>query len=786
MFAPDPNPTAKGPSPAPSHAHARAEEPDLGTAAMPSRGPLPKLRRQIDIIRFEEGSKEIMNLARELGRLQDRSPDSRQIARLEGQLQSEMRSISDLQQRYPDLKASLEELQAKGFEMGARERSAADRVAVKIYGCLRNLSVQHRIIARHLENRTTEDLRLIERAYADRYGISLKDALNRAFARPIFCPFGRAGTNAALKLSRLRDIIDGDKPGAAADELCLALKHRSLPDALKAIRSAGEGFAEAERVFAQRHAGTFRAGDFEQAVARRFKPRDAQAILALRSGSPALADAAILEKLLLRRRPDIAKATELLNSRSSEDIAAARACLTERHGKNADDFIKSLRIKEGDTRADRLRFLLRGDKYAADVCTIRAGMTKQPGEWVGEAFIGKDAEYRRALIKGYEAFYDRSFWKDLKSSLGRGPDLYLMARLVTKGKLSPAEILRDCMLGIGTDEEGIKKVLHRKSPAEIAEIEKEYTKFRRHNFLDGYIFKPLSLVKSFFGTLLEFGRNGSFSDSFKRKTLTERSLRRDIASELTGEDRRDIEALLKGHPEGPIERFEKLAERHAFERSGKLSGMIDLFTREGRAMDRDLATAREIRESHAAGKASLRDLKRLDMVLDYLEHGLDSFRRTKHSVSYVGANLFSAVTSAVATPISLACYDSIGLAMAVTGIASMLGRVVMKLGLTAGGYGREDLASDAALSAVDGCTLAAGKLVAALGPLGRRLATSPIGKRVVRSMSSFALKSIVRSGQLLEEGKVSKHLAYASKGDEPISADDFDLNDFLRRLSIYT
>jgi hypothetical protein len=684
----------------------------------------PQDQRARDIAIFEAANASIIGLSQEIGMLQGRETNEERRAKLIELRELEISAIQELQERYSDIAPGLREVIDLAEQRGIDKRIAADRACVEMSSALRGAFVSVDRLIQPYRGRSEEELRLIRDCFQERYGCSIEETMRDRIGGIL--GISRAGTRTNLKLQMAVSYLEGRQAEGAAHEIYLNICRRSA-GAMKRFLGAVQGPAleAAEREFLKLYGRKIGARSLDEAIQKRFKSDDSAVMVALRRGTPLVAEAIALNRELGAKKVSFKRISDSLANVANDKLPALLQTFHTIAGVSLGDRILSRRVAEKpDIYLDMSHRIATGDATGALAVRLHAGIKRMPGEWAGQVFIKRGQAERKEIIQRYEEIYGTRFWSDLKAATGGSDHYYLMARLVTKGQLSPAEYLRDCMIGLGTDEDGIRRVLKGKSAADLTAIEKDYAKFRRYDFADGFSLKPLTMARHLLASLVALGNGRSIKEALKIRSLTSRSLGDDLRHELAGEDWRDIKELLKGAPRTPLERFAILSSRYEYERSGRLNRLIDKFTREGAAMDRDFARLKKFYEEKILDKSpSHADLQRFETLMRYTENAFDSFRGTKHSIAFTGANLFSAGTSTVATLLVMTLNQPLIVAMVATGLASLAGRVLVKWGLNSEGYGREEFAADLGLSVIDGATLAVGKIARVLGPVGRKIAT---------------------------------------------------------------
>ncbi|MCA8959665.1 MAG: hypothetical protein KDC38_04100 [Planctomycetes bacterium] len=771
-----------------------------------SRSDSGREERRRDIERFESAHRRITQRARQLGENQHRARRGFRLFDLRAEIVREMAQLRDVFERYPDVADAVGEILQIHHAIGIERRLDADRFAVEISRCLHGFAVRFHRLVSILIGRSRRELDLIGFAFEDRYG----ETIRTAFERGVLAPPKRLVhaillRDIATERQRLSHLLAARRVDVFADTLYLGMRWRWGRDE-RAIFSVVQRIAQDEEreellaavraSYQRHHGGRLGAGGLDEAIAKNLKPIVSARIAALLRGDEALETVLALAHELERRRPRLPQLAETLRGKTRGQLKEIRNAWRRHRGTSVAEELGRRRWtgKLAPVR-DYVVALTEGRRSTADAAFVRAAVLKHPGCWIGEPFVGKSVDAREALIDRYDHKYgtgkaDAGFWPDLRRAVPDRTRRILMERFVRDGYLSEAELLRDCMHGFGTDERGIKEILARATADELREIEVEYRKFLRHDFAEGMRFRPLRFAARIGRATADWmtvRESGSWLECLRRRSLVPRDLWMDLEAELDGDDWLDAQLLRNGKPADPIDLYRRTASLYEHERGGKLSRVIDWVCHDGKAMDRDFARARAFYERYIDGRHPRYDeLQRLQALVSYAGHAFESFRAAKHSLSFIFANLASGLLVAVVATIVLALRQPLPLVMLGCFLASGITRLGCRWVLAARGYGREKVAQDLALAAVDGVTFAAGTAFRQVfGSIGRRLLRSKITHKILKSTSSYVLKRLIRTSEELNERKRSLHLRHSVGLEAVLESEERDINELLERLSIY-
>jgi hypothetical protein len=382
---------------------------------------------------------------------------------------------------------------------------------------------------------------------------------------------------------------------------------------------------------------------------------------------------------------------------------------------------ESLTAELSDEDRDRAAALLQGNRMGAEAAKLQATMS---GAGTDErelfAILGRHgADEQRELAAQWQLLYgDRtgaasldaelhgeleggSWWNHL---LGEGDlDVERADRLRKDGKLDGAFALYAAMKGLGTDEALLKETLRGKSPAELAQLRRDYAALR--------------VARG------DVGDNESAADDL---------LTQDLDAETDGRDRFDLGQLMAGDVDklgldeaGKVRELSRRAhETWDFERGGGAglgSRVVDLLDVNGldsgelldwqhEQVNRVAGTA--LRADGSVDAAALRELQER---AGFAHTAAEGFRSNVDAVADVAPTVLATAaeaallvgTDGAATPL---------LAALAAGAGEELG-MLSKLLLKGGGYGAEEMWHDQAKVAAEAA--AAGTMKLPVGPEAR-------------------------------------------------------------------
>lgn len=642
---------------------------------------------------------ELLRISTKAGESQARELNTPALEAADAELDKYLASQKDLFARYPGLESAVHALCAAGEQAGVSRRLEADQRAIKIYKSMIGVFNDHASICKVLSGLDQSERELLSQAYRQRYGNELTATLEKGFK--------------GEKLEAIKSLLAGDEAAAAAARLSIALhalpfkRVQAVTDVLDSIGQAS--LPEVRLHFEKLYAARLGVRSASEALDKRIKKGNAEILKAELEGNMPLARALEVERELSGGTKRALVLYRTLEKMEPPQVADLQAAYARRFGCNLRDYLART-LPEGAQR-DRTLSLLDGDQVRAYASRLRCRLMGHKGEWIGGPFQTGQATERIAVIDAYNEMYQRDFWKDLKKGL-RKRDYDLMVPLIKDGEVSAAVLLYHCMLGIGTDEQGIMKILANASKTEIEEIKRSYSEHYRY-------------------------RDG-----------TGRNLLHDLRMELSGDARFDVMELMQGSPTSSREIFERMMVRYHHERSGSLIRRFDLFTKEGKVMDRDVQAAAEYYQSHIKdGFPGRREDLRFQALAALAGQDFDSFRNIKVWVANNAANMAAGSVAGAVTFLTVTMGAPIYVVVATAGAASMAARALMKLNIKGGAYGREELIRDTLLAAIDGGTLFMGRML-----------SNALAQKTLKMAASMGLKQAVGLTQYINRVRTAEHL----------------------------
>lgn len=306
--------------------------------------------------------------------------------------------------------------------------------------------------------------------------------------------------------------------------------------------------------------------------------------------------------------------------------------------------------------------------------------------------------YIERLQSKYENMYGRSLEADARSEF-TDSELSIFDALLQGGEFSDVHRLRLAMGGTmdGTDEAVIMEILERHyEQGTIDELIEEY---------------------------------GEFFEG--------RDLRREILSELSGDDDFDARDFLKGKPETAEEMMERLQARFDYEQSGILDGEVfgldvgiglnDLTPEMQEAYDRFVKLYEEYQRRKERDQSTADIERRLEALYNQAVNHCHSYRQLKNMVAEVATEVLTAA-AVIGTTIASGGSLSLVWACVYAGVAAAT-RLTTKSLLKGSAYGIEEVGMDMALAGVEGGTAVLG--AAATRGMNALLRANPVSRTIL-------------------------------------------------------
>lgn len=301
---------------------------------------------------------------------------------------------------------------------------------------------------------------------------------------------------------------------------------------------------------------------------------------------------------------------------------------------------------------------------------------KSGSPWIGRFFAGRTSLQRKALVEDYENKFG-----PLEPRLEKIAPTFeheILVDLVRNGRVSWSKLLFFCVVGVGTDEDGLRELFEEITVEELELARKEFRVLWESRA--PWYERPFP---NLFGNLetriwLETGGDSWFD--LKEYFITEQNRSREL--------------------------HDRLFDLHRHEQSGLLLKRLDVLSRTGSLMNRDAKAVRAFYESHKndlSGNAAVR--LRFNGLIRYAELDCELFRAVKHHMGNHGTNLIA--TAAVALAVFALTSQKLDLVtvMTCTGLVSIGCRIVLKTMLKGRGYHRGEVGADIFFGVFDGLTL---------------------------------------------------------------------------------
>lgn len=635
------------------------------------------------------------------------------------------------------LKATYATAELKGIQARLTAEARADRI-YKVIGGLRaylpmSLLASASAVESIIRPLNREEILLVDRAYYERHGWHLKDAFKATFK----------GVNRIGLYHYLRD----NDIGAASERVYRILTgwhFKSTRGAL--LRSIYQELDSKQIKNLEERVDTLllrrKSTCLSETLENKLKASDIHSLAWLAREKTVESDVVLIHDVLSSKGWFSGRdaARHYFKDTAPEKLKAICVAYKREFGTELEFDVRSS-LSSGPAR-DLILAALKNDDTGLQAARVACALTYRE-DWIGDLFLNEPDEIRTKRIRSYNEVYRqgdaKAFWMDLKAAV-RKDDLGLIRfipginnicekhsfpycntfpfihSIIESGDLTEAETIRYFMEGIGSDREGIRLVLKDRTREEIADIESDYEQKyasdRQYRHL-----RRIPFIKYFF---------------------YDGELRKDLKSELSGDDYFDVMQSLEGRPETPSERYQHLKERLKHEEGGVLLKKLPLGILAGdravqERMEKDARAALKFYEKNLENNSAptREQLLRFEVLARYADISFSAYRSTKMAVGEFVSNSFAFIGASAGTiPFFLAHAPYSALVFgAATG--SLVLRWLIRTQITGAAYGRDEKIWDVMRAIVDGASL-----------WTLRLGAITLGHFLSQSMS----KSIVKSG----------------------------------------
>jgi hypothetical protein len=741
---------------------------ELGVELGESQGRHVAEDRLVDILKKVEGFKQLVEM-----RLES-AEKSRPASAAEGDP-----STSSFHQALRD---ALDASVRQGERVGIDRRIEAEVDAAEVYRTIagwkeflpswftffKPFHVVHSILA----GQSKEQLDYIDQSIREMRGIGLRDALCHAYGKQY--------------QHRIDWLVEGDQVGLLATQAAFGLREffstrNSRSEGLRLLyrQVPLESFARFESLLSQELG--ISSESLRDYLASRITGPTMHKIEALRNNDHVLERVLHIEDLICSGRLRQLELRKIFREILPEEVVQLKERYYSCFGTSLrDDLYKHLRASPV---RDLCIAVLDNDAERALAAKVRCAFAYR-ADFIAAPFLNTSEEEREVIRTAYEKHYCSGrpdLLKDLRKASWREDYFFLayvpllprlleplywpcmnsypfLESIVLNGKLSPAELLRYFMVGIGVDTLGIRAVSYGWTKREAAQIKADYAR----RYAPGWITRLLARQPIIAARILTG------------------DLDHDTAVELSGDDEFDVSLYLEGLPETDDERemcktlLDRLDRRFSHEQSGPLmrlrQGLLSHLRGDRKIVQqflKDYTAALRYYEEAIAGAPQLtaERIKRFSTLVRLAETQADAYRQAKVAISNLVLNSGAAI-GATAGAMSVILISA--LPWWTGPIAAGLGSLVWRWGqgrLVLGkGFGTTDATFQACRAFIDGASMFTIKLgIATLsGLLGRQLSSAAAKggfkttlHRVIKSIED-GIKRQNKARHVLEQGKVMK------------------------------
>jgi hypothetical protein len=675
------------------------------------------------------------------------------------------------------LVAALRAASSQGERVGIDRRINAEVDAAALYRAIagwkeylptwfplfKPFNVAHSILA----GKSEKQLEYIDASMKERRGVGLREALVHSYGKR----YER----------RVHWLVTGDQIGSLATQAARGMGEffstkYSRGEGLRSIyeQIPAESIGRFERLLAQ-ELGKPQA-NLHEYIASRITQKATGKLEALRKKDIMLERVLHVEDLIESKHTRQLELRRMFRKMSPSEAEPFCARFRERFGRDLHAEIAA-KLKPSPAK-DLCLAVLDNDTEKIMAARVRCAFMYR-ADFIAGPFLNTSAAERENTRLAYEKYYcdgrpdlfldlKRASWREDYFFLSKFPPvctllepLYwpcmnsypFLESIVLNGKLSPAELLRYFMVGIGTDIEGIYAVLSDCTKAEIEAIEAEYSQ----RYPPGRITRFLKKVPVI------------------REGILMGELRHDLKVELSGDHEFDITVYMEGLPDTSDEKMmcmtllRRLERRFQHEQSGQLMkhGLLSHLRGDGRVRKQFVADFNNAKRYYHdnieyATCITADQIKRFSTLVRLAEVQADAYREAKVAVSNLVLNSGAAIGATVgATCVIMISALPWWSGPIAAGLGSLTWRWVQGRLVLGKGFGRTDATFQAVRAFGDGASMFTVKLGATLsGLLGRQLSSAATKGGFKTSLNKFikkiedGIKRQNKARHVLEQGDV--------------------------------
>jgi hypothetical protein len=680
------------------------------------------------------------------------------------------------------LVAALNAASSQGERAGIDRRISAEIDAAELYRAVAGwkeylptwfpLFKPFHVVHSILSGKSRKQLEYIDASMRERCGggVGLREALVRAYGQR----YER----------RIEWLVGGDQVGSLATQAA-----RGVRDIISTRHSRGEGLRGLYEQIPAESLGRFERllaqevgvphDEVKSWIESRVTEKAARKLDALRKKDIMLERVLHVEDLLDSKPSRQLELRKSFRKMAPSEVAPFCALYKARFGR---DLRSDIAAKVAASPAkDLCLAVLDNDTERIMAAKVRCAFMYR-ADFIGSPFLNTSQEERQPIWRAYEKHYctgHGGLLQDLRQASWREDYFFLsnvpvvaralehlhwpsmnsypfLESIVLNGELSPAELLRYFMVGVGTDIEGIYAVLSDCTKKEIEAIESEYARRYAPGRVARFIL-GLPLIRDMF-------LNGD--------------LRHDLKVELSGDHEFDISMYMEGLPEGSDERvmcktlLDRLIRRFRHEQSGPLmrlrNGILSHLRGDGRVVKQfmsDYVRAVDYYRDNIehATTLSAAHIKRFSTLVRIAETQADAYREAKVAISNLVLNSGAAIGATLgATSVILISALPWWSGPFAAGLGSLTWRWVQGRLVLGKGFGTTDATFQALRAFIDGASMFTIKLgVATLsGLLGRQLSSAAAKGGFKTSLHKFikkledGIKRQNKARHVLEQGDV--------------------------------
>ncbi|MCB0336747.1 MAG: hypothetical protein KDD62_10595, partial [Bdellovibrionales bacterium] len=430
-----------------------------------------------------------------------------------------------------------------------------------------------------------------------------------------------------------------------------------------------------------------------------------------------------------------------------------------------------------------------GAYWKAEAARFQAALARSSKEFLAAVFLEKSPVERKLVVAAYEEIYQSVLLEEAKKrQYGLSPLAQRLLEyavdpskdddrmLLKKSGIPLALMFADVYEGLGTHELGLFELLNSLTQKELTKVAADFNAELTYSIAQRASVEVFAGVSKVFYSQRWGGLPHQELES-NMPNLGGRNLVRETFAELDGTHLVTAMQLLYGNDRPNRHKVRDLEQLVLIARSPKMAWYVDWYTREGKALDRDLVLLKDYFERVSTLQfLTPEQQEHFDFLEESVRTSLDSYGKSAKNTAFQSANWLAIGAVTVATyacaSIGTGLLSGFLIAGTIGACMTLAARVSVSRLINGESHGRESFLWDAGLALIDGYTLKIGFLARYLGPLTRsfigpvavRFINSPLGRKCTASIVKGSIKFLARNRILAtlasSENKESQYVNY--------------------------